>query len=169
MKRTAITLLFTVTYIGCGPSDRHNQIESARERIKDQSTLLSERDSQIKSLKIQHEAEIEKQAKDHAEALRSLKDFHAKQIADLETKNADLQMELGLSEKQRLALQGLLEQPDRLQAIHNNNNSIERTIWFTICLACLGVSGFIGSRYFALRNKSRDDLIRIIAKLGHQI
>lgn len=169
MNRTAIVLLVAVGCLGCNSGERHNQLESANERINDLQKLLAERDSQVEELKLQLATTSEKRAKDHAEALRALKEFHAKQIADLETENADLQMELGLSEKQRLALQGLLDQPDRLQAIRTANNSIERVIWFTICLACLGVAGFIGSRYFTLRSKRRDDLVRVIAKLGHQI
>jgi hypothetical protein len=108
-------------------------------------------------------------AEKHEDDVRALKEFHAKQIAALETKNADLQMELGMSEKQRLALQELLDQPDRLQAIRTANNSIERVIWFTICVACLGIAGFVGTRYFNLRSKRREDLVRVIAKLGHQL
>lgn len=169
MRHLNIFVAFAICLIGCNSSERHNQLESANERIKDLQHLLEERDSQIEELKLQLAATTERQAEEHAQALRALKDFHAKQTADLETKNADLQMELGLSKKQHLALQGLLDQPDRLQAIRTANNSIERVIWFTICLGCLGVAGFIGSRYFTLRNKRRDDLVRVIAKLGHQI
>lgn len=169
MNRPEIILLIAIVCIGCSSGEHHNQLESANERINDQQKLLTERDLQIEELKLQLAATTEKLATDHAEALRSLKEFHAKQIADLETKNADLQMELGLSEKHRLALQGLLDQPDRLKAIRTANNSIERVIWFTICLACLGVAIFIGSLYFTLRNKRREEMVRAIAKLGHQI
>lgn len=178
MKHIISTALCCVLLAGCNASndDHHNQLESANERIADQNKLIADRDAQIQNLK--QEVDAKKQDRTEAETrlmekhkaeITALKEFHAKQIADLDTKNADLQMQLGLSEKQRLALQGIIDQPDRLAAIRAENSSIERVIWFTICLASLGVACFVGMRYFTLRTKRREDLVRVVAKLGHQL
>ena len=85
-------------------------------------------------------------------------------IAALQTDKSELEMRLSDSEKQRMALQGVLDQPERLKIIQAGNCSIERTIWVCLSVAALAMSGMFASQYFRLRAKRREDIVRLIAQ-----
>jgi hypothetical protein len=169
-----------------GSSEAHKELQSANERIKDLVKLVSERDASVKELRAElatakaettaalqqasekHREEIERLKRAHEDGLVATREVYDQRVASLQTERSELEMRLGNSEKQRIALQGVVDQPDRLKLIEASNWSVERAVWFILFVIGLALSGILASKYFQLRAKRRDDIVRLIGQLNHQ-
>lgn len=174
MKRIVWVILLII-FVGCGENENHAQLDSANERIKDLEKNVIERESRIISLQeelaamkeARTESESELAEKQKAEVL-ALREFHAVQLADSASKISELQLELSLTKKELMAVQALLEQPDRLNAIKNSNIAVERIIWIVICISSLSLFVIALQQYKGLRKSRRIDLSTAIGKVGKQ-
>ncbi len=184
LLRGLVLLLGLSLLPGCGgeDSEEHNQLESANERNKDLKKLIAERESTIEELRARikaveaeraagvnelsqrHQQELDRLKAAYQDKLELAKGQFEQRIVDLETTISDLRIQLGLSEKQRLSLKGVVDQPERLAAIERANFSMERTMWVCLTTACLAVSGIFASQYFRLRAERRKDVVKLIAQ-----
>lgn len=170
-----VWVLLLIIFLGCGENENHSQLDSANERIKDLEKNVIERDSSINRLK--EELTSMKQARTESESVLAekqkaevlaLREFHALQLAESSSKISELQLELNQTKKELLAVQALLEQPDRLNAIKNSNAAVERIVWICICVFSLAMVVIVLQKYKALRESRRIDLSTAIAKVGKQ-
>ena len=168
---------------GCG-SESHKELRAANERIKDLEKLTSEGEARIKELQAErdsakaeakaamqqasdkHKEEIERLKKAHDDELSANRGISDQRIAAMQTDKFALQMQLSNSEKELMALKGLIDQPERLKVIQEGNCSIERAIWICLVGATLAISGLYASQYFHLRAKRREDVVRLIGQLS---
>ncbi len=106
--------------VGCSSKDpeqtrvsRKAQMIAFRRLLKNIRTLEDEN----RQLKADSAARADALKKTYDAQASTVAAANRRSTADLEGKIADLQMELSMSEKQRLALQGVADQPKRLQAL----------------------------------------------------
>ncbi len=184
MKYVLLGMLLCLSNIvltGCGDRDRQRSLDVANERIQDlnrakilleeENTKYRERfDDQVEAFRETYEnriavlnEQIEDMRLSRQNDLSDIRKIYDQRIADLDAKLSDKRMELSLSERQRLALRELAEQPDRLKELRSDNFHMERLMWLLGVIISCFVSFVFAFRFFTLRKLRRDNIARMVA------
>ena len=113
-------------------------------------------DTQSRSLKATYDRE-----------LQTANETNRQKVAGLEEQLADLRMALSVSEKQRLALQEVVDQPDRVMVLRENNFAMERVVWISLLFISAIVSICFAVRYHGLRKQRRENIVRVVSELSN--
>ncbi len=154
--------------VGCSSKDPEQRasVEGANDRIQALLKNIRTLEDENRQLKADSAARADALKKTYDAQASTVAAANRRSTADLEGKIADLQMELSMSEKQRLALQGVADQPKRLQALQQENLSMERAVWISIVFIAAMVSLWLALRYHSLRKQRRDNIVRVVTELS---
>ena len=160
MKRPAIILMaisaLLLIQLGCG--EKYKDLKACNDRVqallKHNEALTKENNDLRNIMKATYEEQI-----------RVTMDTHRKQVALLEEQVADLGMQWSVSERERLALQAILDQQTNLPKMERNNLLMERTVWICLVLCGFMMSATFAFRYHGLRKHRRDNIVRIVSEL----
>jgi chromosome segregation ATPase len=137
----------------------------ANQDMKAEVARLTEELAELKrNLSTENSDRVDAMQKVHTDELLTLKETFRLRQSDLERSLADAQIQLSLSEKTRLSLEGLNHQPERLASIATINNSMERVIWVCTVVASLALSGFFAIHYFNMREQRRHAIVNLIGR-----
>jgi len=161
--------MFCLTSCGGTDPELRKELEAANDRIR----VLILNNQTLEDSIGRLEAEFEKDKKHLKEMYKNetgtITENYRQKIADLESQIADLRMELSITNRQRLALQEAVDQPDRLKVLQEDNFAMERMVWIiTICL-CIIFAVVVSLKSLAYRNSRRENVVRLISELPHHL
>src|SRR5205814_8297632 len=104
--------------------------------------------------------------KSYEEKLLSEREQSRQKLASLEEALARSRMELGVVEKERLALKAVVDQPGRLALIDRENDRAERAMWCVICAVLLAATGFLAIQNLHFRRRCRDNIVSLVPRLS---
>lgn len=181
LVHTVLAVVLCVASAGCEDSDQHQTANAANEEIKGLKAQIAAKDAanedlkaEVARLKGELDGLTKRMSGEGTERLEALKKSHTDELlavketlrlrqSDLEKSLADTQVQLSLSEKERMSLRALVDQPERLAAIDRVNSSMERVVWVIAVVACLALSGIFAGGYFNLRRERRQAVVSMIA------
>ena len=114
----------------------------------------------------QQKEETDELKKFYEEKLLSEQEQSRQKVASLDDALARSRMDLGVAEKERLALKALLDQPGRLALIDRENDRAERAMWCIICATLLAATGFLAIQNLHFRRRCRDNIVSLVARLS---
>lgn len=171
MKASVVSLLTAFIFmpiflIGCGDNEI-SEVKAANERIRVLENNLRTLEQENERLQVTMEGRTEELKSFYDDRIRQLRNDHRLKVADLESKLSEYRMNLSLSEKERIALQEVIDHPERLNEIQRNNFGIERVIWIVLVFIFIGASGFYASKYYYDKPR-RENIVRLVSALSQK-
>lgn len=156
LVQTMLTVGLCVTSAGCEDNAEHQTANAANEEIKGLKAQIVAKDAANENLTAEvarlkgeldgltkrmsgegtERLEASDLKKSHSDELLAVKQTFRLRQSDLEKSLADTPVQIGLSEKERMSLRTLVDQPQRLAAIDRVNISMERVVWVIVVVAC---------------------------------
>lgn len=181
LVQTMLTVGLCVTSAGCEDNAEHQTANAANEEIKGLKAQIAAKDAanenltaEVARLKGELDGLTKRMSGEGTERLEALKKSHSDELlavketfrlrqSDLENRLGDTQVQLRLSEQERMSLRTLVDQPERLAAIDRVNSSMERVVWVIVVVGCLALSGIFAGGYYKLRGERRQAVVSMIA------
>ncbi len=164
-KHAIPMLILSAAFCGCGadPEERAT-LEGANDRIQALLKNKEMAEEELRKAKQDFDQQVATLKSTYERKEQEMGESHRQRVAALEEKLADFRMELSMSEKQRLALEEVVEQPQRLEAMRQNAFAGERTVWIVLVFVALSVGAVFAFRYHALRKERRENIVRVISE-----
>jgi chromosome segregation ATPase len=144
------------------------EIQAKNLANQNMQTEVTRLQQELEALRQKSSTETQKQIdaiqKADNDNLLNVKENFRQKLANLQQSLADTQIQLSLSEKDRLSLKGLVDQPARLASIATTNSSIERVVWISVVFASLALSGCFAVGYFNMRGQRRQAIVAFIGR-----
>lgn len=171
-KALFVAVLACVALSGCTSSEEYKDLLAANERIAallrtiaENEQKIAARDAELATVKASDAKDFEAIQTRHRDELSRRDEQHRTATAELEKRNSELMLELGASEKQRIALQEMVDQPKTVEAAERQSFAVERFVWLMLLLLPTVASFFLLSRYLHERGKTRDALVGLIGQM----
>src|SRR5207253_217421 len=104
---------------------------------------------------------------EHKDQLTKLRELQRDKIVQLERTITDLHLELSNAQRERLALQEIVDQRPRLQQTAHVRFGIERLVWLALLTSALAALLLIGSKYTRLHRQLAHALLQRAALAQH--
>ncbi|HLS28051.1 MAG TPA: hypothetical protein VK041_05330 [Opitutales bacterium] len=172
MIRTQIAncaaLFLVLATVGCGGDpEKRKELAAANDRIQMQLRNIETLEKDNERLRQNFTNLSESLKKTYEEEKGTIQEANRQRLAVLESEVAELRMQLSVSERQRLALQEAVDQPDRLKVLQDNNFAMERVVWIVTIFLCIISAVVLGLKYLGLRRSRRENIVRLVSELSH--
>jgi hypothetical protein len=141
--RTFFAVCLVGALVGCEKDDGKNETIHG---LQEENKVLREKIADL-------EKRIGTIASDKDAAQAQVQEIQRTKVAQLEQDIATLRLELGATQREKLALQELVDQTPRIDIARDRRAITERMVLFTMLGSVLLLLGFLATRYCSTRDR----------------
>jgi len=163
-RRISTCILLAVCLVtGCGQSGDKETVRGLQEENRVFAARIAELEDQVRTLREENKAAKSLMKKEFEEHLTKVQQLQREKTAQLEGTIAELRLELGTVQREKLLLQETLDQGPRVQEAIGVRFSIERAIWILFLVVAVSLVLLLASKYFSLRSQLYSYIVRNVA------
>ncbi len=145
---------------GCGGEPQNQTIPGLQEQTKVQQEQIKELKQQVAGLKNEKvavdqagQARIEDIKREYEERQANAEELHRSKLAQLESEISNLRLELGSVQREKIALQELLEREPRIEAANSTRRGYDTIVFGVMIAALIAMLLFVVYRYRSVQDR----------------
>ncbi|HEV3445269.1 MAG TPA: hypothetical protein VG099_11540 [Gemmataceae bacterium] len=159
-----LLLLFALAIgYGCGSSEDKQTLRGLQEENRLLKERLAELQQLSQALRTDKQENVSELKEEHKDQLTKLRELQQDKIAQLERAITDLRLELSSAQRERLALQEIVDQRPRQQQAAHIRFGIERLVWLALLTSALAALLLVASKYTRLHRQVAQVLLQRVA------
>jgi outer membrane murein-binding lipoprotein Lpp len=157
----------TVFITGCSGNtpEQMATIRGLQEENKVLRARIAGLENEQKTSKQEVQALKQDAKKDFEEHVAKLNEYHRSRIAQLDGEIATLRLELGAIQREKLAMQEILDREPRMELAHRDRYQIELIVMGVLLLMTLLLLGYVALRYRIVRDRLNHLVMERVSEL----
>jgi hypothetical protein len=154
------SLTLTVACAGCAQQDQNKTIPGLQEQakvqqgqIKDQAKQIEQLKDERKSIEQETRARIELAKKEFDDRLAKADELHRLKVAQLESEIADLRLELGSVQREKIALREINERGPRISIANSARKGYDLMVLGVLLVLLIAVLLYVVFRYRSVHDR----------------
>lgn len=153
-------VLMLMCLVGCGGSEQYKTIQGLQEQNKVLEEQVRALQAQVAEVKKENDSNKVTAGNDCEDRLAKIRLLNEEKVRHLESRNAELMLEMGTIQKEKITLQEFLDSGPRIQRYSDIRFGIERMIWGLIIIIFSFVLIIVANKYIILRGKLNAHVIQ---------
>jgi hypothetical protein len=164
MRRSIVALSMSLAIglglTGCGVPAENSTIGGLQEENRVLREKIAGLEDRMKSVQAERDARETSLKKEFEESRSRMQQLHQERVSQLEGTVAGLRLELGVVQRERIALQELVDRRPRVEEAHQVREGIAQTILFVFLALSLILLVMVAARYRTLRERMNTFIIQ---------
>jgi hypothetical protein len=145
---------------GCDSSTDKQTLRGLQEENRVLKESIANLQEQAQAIKTDRLADVTALKKAQQEELGKLRELQREKTSQLEQTVADLRLELSSTQRERLALQAIVDQRPRVQDAVQVRLGIERLVWLVFLVCALAALMLIAGKYVRLQRQIAQSVLQ---------
>jgi hypothetical protein len=153
-------VVLAVACTGCSKQEQNQTVPGLQEQakvqqghIKDQAKQIEQLKDERKNIEQENRAKIDEAKKEFEHQLANADELHRLKVAQLESENANLRLELGSVQREKIALREINEREPRISAANSARKGYDLLVMGVLLVLLIAVLLYVVFRYRSVHDR----------------